>query len=128
MREDPARGIEVSLSMKNVDQEAEDKDPENKKMDLTLITTRITTTMDIEITTTTRRRHRSRLIYSACTKAKVSSIKPYGVFVNLENTRASALIHVSRLANTYGFWRRYGRGQYGNWSLSGGWPSPCFVK
>ena len=38
-------------------------------------------------------------------KGKVSSIKPYGVFVNLENTRTSALVHVSEISEHLRFSR-----------------------
>ena len=91
--EDPARGWKVSLSMKIVNQETgEDNDPENKK-DVFNKSPNNAPSASFEAD------------LFGVYKGKVSSIKPYGVFVNLENTRTSALVHVSEISEHLRFSR-----------------------
>ena len=103
---DPARGWKVSLSMKNVDQESgEDKDPENRDNGF-----------NSNSHNNNNDGHRNNNNNNASTasftadlfgvyEGKVSSIKPYGVFVNLENTRTSSLVHVSEISEHLRFSR-----------------------
>ena len=103
---DPARGWKVSLSMKNVDQESgEDKDPENRENGFNANNN----TNNNHDGYRNNNNNASTASFTAdlfgVYEGKVSSIKPYGVFVNLENTRTSALIHVSEISEHLRFSR-----------------------
>ena len=102
---DPARGWKVSLSMKNVDQESgEDKDPENRDNGFN--------SNSHNNNNDGHRNNNNNASTASFTadlfgvyEGKVASIKPYGVFVNLENTRTSALVHVSEISEHLRFSR-----------------------
>ena len=106
--QDPARGWKVSLSMKNVDQESgEDKDPENR--DNGFNSNSHNNNNDGHRNNNNNNNNASTASFTAdlfgVYEGKVSSIKPYGVFVNLENTRTSALVHVSEISEHLRFSR-----------------------
>ena len=104
---DPARGWKVSLSMKNVDQESgEDKDPENRDNGFN---SNSNNNNNDGHRNNNNNNNASTASFTAdlfgVYEGKVSSIKPYGVFVNLENTRTSALVHVSEISEHLRFSR-----------------------
>lgn len=104
---DPARGWKVSLSMKNVDQESgEDKDPENRDNGFN---SNSHNNNNDGHRNNNNNNNASTASFTAdlfgVYEGKVSSIKPYGVFVNLENTRTSALVHVSEISEHLRFSR-----------------------